>query len=64
MWKPMANVLGWPDAPITWKQIASKHKFTNWFFDNSMLELAENSSGWATVGGIWGSFKYGHGHPL
>jgi Ca-activated chloride channel family protein len=28
-----------------------------------VIELAKNSSGWGTVGGPWGQFKFGHGHP-
>ncbi len=49
MWKPMAEVLGWPDRPIGWADIA---------------ELATSSEGWAAYGyPEWGQFKLGHTHP-
>ena len=52
MWKPMAVALGWPDRPITFKQLAS---------------LALNrTAGWSSIGpqyAAWGRFKMGHGHP-
>ena len=49
MWRPMAEVLGWPDNPIGWKQI---------------VELAGDPQGWAKYGHPeWGQFKFGHAHP-
>lgn len=49
MWRPMAEVLGWPDKPIGWKQIA---------------ELAGDPKGWSKYGHPeWGQFKFGHSHP-
>ncbi len=49
MWKPMAEVLGWPDTPIGWTDIA---------------RLATDPEGWSKSGyPEWGSFKFGHTHP-
>ncbi len=49
MWKPMAEVLGWPDEPIGWSDIA---------------ELATSEEGWSDYGyPEWGNFKLGHTHP-
>jgi Ca-activated chloride channel homolog len=49
MWRPMAEALGWPDKPISWKQI---------------VELAGDPQGWAKYGHPeWGQFKFGHSHP-
>lgn len=49
MWKPMAEVLGWPDTPIGWTDIA---------------RLATDPEGWSKYGyPEWGSFKFGHTHP-
>lgn len=49
MWRPMAEVLGWPDEPIGWSDI---------------IELASNPKGWATHGHPeWGQFKFGHTNP-
>lgn len=49
MWKPMAEVLGWPDQPIGWADIAA---------------LATSPEGWAAFGyPEWGQFKLGHTHP-
>ncbi len=49
MWKPMAEVLGWPDRDIGWADIA---------------ELAISDEGWAAYGyPEWGGFKFGHTHP-
>lgn len=49
MWQPMAEVLGWPDEPIGWSDIA---------------ELATSDEGWAGYGyPEWGDFKLGHTHP-
>ncbi|MCG8422026.1 MAG: VWA domain-containing protein [Proteobacteria bacterium] len=49
MWKPMAEVLGWPDKSIGWSDI---------------LALATDSKGWASRGQPdWGLFKLGHTHP-
>jgi Ca-activated chloride channel family protein len=49
MWKPMAEVLGWPERDIGWADIA---------------ELAISDEGWAAHGyPEWGTFKFGHTHP-
>jgi Ca-activated chloride channel family protein len=49
MWKPMAEALGWPDAPIGWDDLAA---------------LSTNPEGWAAYGHPeWGEFKFGHPHP-
>ena len=49
MWRPMAEVLGWPDTPISWSDI---------------VDLATDPEGWATHGHPeWGQFKFGHTHP-
>ena len=49
MWRPMAEVLGWPEKPLGWVDIA---------------ELATSDEGWAGYGyPEWGSFKFGHTHP-
>jgi Ca-activated chloride channel homolog len=49
MWRPMAEALGWPDKPVSWKQI---------------VELAGDPQGWAKYGHPeWGQFKFGHSHP-
>jgi Ca-activated chloride channel family protein len=49
MWRPMAEALGWPDAPIGWGDLA---------------DLATNPGGWAVHGHPeWGRFKFGHAHP-
>lgn len=49
MWQPMAEVLGWPDAPISWRDLA---------------ELAADPDGWASLEHPeWGVFRFGHGHP-
>jgi len=49
MWKPMAEVLGWPDTPLGFADIA---------------ELATSDEGWAAFGyPEWGGFKFGHTHP-
>lgn len=49
MWQPMAEALGWPDAPIGWGDLA---------------DLATDPEGWAIHGHPeWGRFKYGHAHP-
>ncbi len=49
MWRPMAEALGWPDAPIGWGDLA---------------DLATNPDGWAAYGHPeWGKFKFGHAHP-
>jgi Ca-activated chloride channel family protein len=49
MWKTMAEVLGWPDTPLGWADIA---------------ELATSEEGWAAYGyPEWGEFKLGHTHP-
>jgi Ca-activated chloride channel family protein len=49
MWKPMAQVLGWPDQPLWWADIAA---------------LSTNPRGWAAYGHPeWGDFKFGHTNP-
>lgn len=49
MWQPMAEALGWPEAPISWQVIA---------------DLAADPDGWATLDHPeWGDFRFGHGHP-
>jgi len=49
MWRPMAEVLGWPDKLLGWSDIA---------------DLATSEEGWAAYGyPEWGSFKLGHTHP-
>ncbi len=49
MWQPMAEALGWPNKPISWKQL---------------VELAGDPQGWARYGHPeWGKFTIGHSHP-
>jgi Ca-activated chloride channel family protein len=49
MWKPMAQVLGWPDKPIGWAHI---------------LEVSRDPDGWGKLGHPeWGQMKLGHTHP-
>ncbi len=49
MWEPMAKALGWPDAPVGWKDIQ---------------QMAVNPQGWAAKGfPQWGAFRFGHTHP-
>ncbi len=49
MWRPMAEVLGWPDKPIGW---------------DTIVALAADPNGWATYGRPeWGKFRFGHTHP-
>jgi len=49
MWQPMAQALGWPEAPIGWDDLA---------------KLSTNPEGWAAYGHPeWGQFKFGHPHP-
>lgn len=49
MWQPMAEALGWPDAPIGWDDLAT---------------LSTDPDGWAIHGHPeWGQFKFGHPHP-
>jgi len=49
MWRPMAEALGWPDAPIGWDDLTA---------------LSTNPDGWAAHGHPeWGQFKFGHPHP-
>ncbi len=49
MWRPMAEALGWPDAPISWDEIVA---------------LSADPQGWASKGHPeWGQFKFGHTHP-
>lgn len=49
MWRPMAETLGWPDAPIGW---------------DTIVALAADPEGWASYGRPeWGQFRFGHTHP-
>jgi Ca-activated chloride channel family protein len=49
MWKPMAQVLGWPDKPIGWADI---------------LAVSRDPAGWGRLGHPeWGAMKLGHTHP-
>jgi len=49
MWQPMAEALGWPNAPIGWDDLAA---------------LSTDPDGWAVHGHPeWGQFKFGHPHP-
>lgn len=49
MWRPMAQALGWPDRPISWKTV---------------IDLAGDPNGWARYGHPeWGKFTFGHSHP-
>lgn len=49
MWRPMAELLGWPDKPIGW---------------DTIVNLASDPNGWATLGRPeWGQFRFGHTHP-
>jgi len=49
MWKPMAKILGWPNQPLWWADIAA---------------LSTNPRGWASYGHPeWGDFKFGHTNP-
>ncbi len=49
MWEPMARVLGWPDKPIGWTEIA---------------ELLASGKTWADSGRPeWGAVQFGHTHP-
>jgi Ca-activated chloride channel family protein len=49
MWQPMAEALGWPDAPISLQKL---------------IDLANDPDGWATYGHPeWGRLRLGHTHP-
>lgn len=49
MWRPMAEVLGWPDKPIGW---------------DTIVNLAADPKGWDSYGRPeWGKFRFGHTHP-
>ncbi len=49
MWQPMAEALGWPDAPIGW---------------STMLELIDDPEGWGRYGHPeWGRLSWGHTDP-
>ena len=49
MWRPMAETLGWPDQPVSWK---------------TLVELASDPQGWGRYGHPeWGKFRFGHAHP-
>ncbi|RMH00658.1 MAG: VWA domain-containing protein [Chloroflexi bacterium] len=50
MWRPMAEVLGWPNKPIGWQTI---------------VDLAANPDGWGSYGRPeWGKFRFGHANPV
>ena len=51
MWRPMAEALGWPNAPIGW---------------DTIVDLASDPNGWNNIPGAspqWGQFRFGHTHP-
>ncbi|MDA0242699.1 MAG: VWA domain-containing protein [Chloroflexi bacterium] len=51
MWRPMAEALGWPDAPISWEML---------------VDLANDPDGWNSIPSAspqWGEFRFGHTHP-
>lgn len=49
MWEPMAQALGWPGAPVGWKDIQ---------------QMAVDPQGWSAKGfPQWGKFRFGHTHP-
>ena len=49
MWKPMAQVLGWPGKPIGW---------------NDILAVSRDPAGWGKYDHPeWGAMKLGHTHP-
>ncbi|MFQ3661781.1 MAG: extracellular solute-binding protein [Chloroflexaceae bacterium] len=49
IWEPMARVLGWPDRPIGWAEVA---------------ELLASGKTWADFGRPeWGPVQFGHTHP-
>ncbi|NPV57777.1 MAG: VWA domain-containing protein, partial [Anaerolineae bacterium] len=49
MWKPMAEVLGYPQKALGWADIG---------------QLAISDEGWSAFGyPEWGGFKFGHTHP-
>jgi Ca-activated chloride channel family protein len=49
MWRPMAEALGWPATPVSWKRL---------------IDLANDPEGWASLGHPeWGRLRLGHTHP-
>ena len=49
MWRPMAEALGWPEKPVSWKAI---------------IDLAADPAGWSRYGHPeWGKLKLGYTHP-
>jgi Ca-activated chloride channel family protein len=49
MWRPMAEALGWPDRPVSWRRL---------------IDLANDPEGWASLGRPeWGRLRLGHTHP-
>ena len=49
MWRPMAEALGWPTKPVSWKTI---------------VDLNADPQGWGHYGHPeWGKFKFGYTHP-
>jgi Ca-activated chloride channel family protein len=50
MWRPMAEAMGYGKKPIGWADV---------------LELARDPKGWERYGKPqWGTFRFGHTHPL
>jgi Ca-activated chloride channel family protein len=47
--RPMAEVLGWPKASLTWQDVIDK--------------FATNKAGWAQFGKDWGAFRFGMSDP-
>ena len=49
MWKSMAEALGWPTKPVSWRDL---------------LKVSADPSGWGSLGHPeWGRLKLGHTHP-
>ena len=49
MWRPMAEALGWPATPVSWK---------------TLIDLAADPQGWSRYGHPeWGKLKLGYTHP-
>jgi Ca-activated chloride channel family protein len=49
MWKPMAEVLGWPARALGW---------------SDLIRVSTSADGWGALGHPeWGRFKLGHTHP-
>jgi Ca-activated chloride channel homolog len=49
MWRPMAEALGWPERPVSLRQL---------------VDLANDPQGWSSLGHPeWGRLRLGHTHP-